>query len=58
MKSDMQGRIGTATFRLFLRKYKRQKLKFYLDLMMAHTTPQWTSVYFCVVRLCGYIMLR
>ena len=57
MKSDMQGRIGTATFRLFLRKYKRQKSKFYLDLMMAHTTPQWILrctfvLCVCVVILC------
>ena len=55
MKSDMQGRIGTATFRLFLRKYKRQKLKFYLDLMMAHTTPQW--IYFGVLLCCAFVWL-
>ena len=65
MKSDMQGRIGTVSFRLFLKKYKQQKLMLYKDIMMAFTMAQWItgirsrfmpSIYFCSVRLCDYVM--
>ena len=58
MKSDMQGKIGTVSFRLFLKKYEQQKLMLYKDIMMAFTMAQWILRYTFVVCVCVIMLCK